>query len=174
MRRPSAVDGWLLDAAARQTRSCCRSSGSASAIGVALVVLAVAAYVLRIQEFNAGRGAGAAAVPAPAPMTACVRSACTPTVLLLASTHFLVDGYGNILAPLLPLLIPQLQPVAGRRPGTLQMCFQLANSVAQLGFGHLADRWRPRVLLSPARSLAVSVLPLIGLAPRPCGRSRPC
>ena len=30
------------------------------------------------------------------------------TVLLLAGTHFVVDGYGNILAPLLPLLIPNL------------------------------------------------------------------
>ena len=37
------------------------------------------------------------------------------TVLLLASTHFLVDGYGNILAPLLPLLITNLQSVARRR-----------------------------------------------------------
>ena len=31
-----------------------------------------------------------------------------PTILLLASTHFLVDGFGNMYAPLLPLLIPQL------------------------------------------------------------------
>ena len=31
-----------------------------------------------------------------------------PTVLLMASAHFMVDGYGNIFAPLLPLLIPRL------------------------------------------------------------------
>ena len=32
------------------------------------------------------------------------------TVLLLAGTHFIVDGYGNILAPLLPQLIINLEP----------------------------------------------------------------
>ena len=31
-----------------------------------------------------------------------------PTVVVLASMHFLTDGYGNIYAPLLPLLIPHL------------------------------------------------------------------
>ena len=86
-----------------------------------------------------------------------------PTVLLLASTHFLVDGYGNILAPLLPLLITQLNlSLAGA--GTLQMCFQLANSVSQLAFGHLADRWRPRVLLLVGPVIGIAVLPLVGLA----------
>ena len=69
-----------------------------------------------------------------------------PTVLLLASTHFLVDGFGNMYAPLLPLLIPRLN-LSLAAAGTLAMLYQLANSVAQLGFGHLADRWRPRVLL---------------------------
>ena len=57
-----------------------------------------------------------------------------------------MDGYGNILAPLLPLLISNLN-LSFAAAGTLQMCFQLANSVSQLGFGHIADRWRPRVLL---------------------------
>src|SRR5688572_24071373 len=85
------------------------------------------------------------------------------TVLLLAATHFLVDGYGNILAPLLPLLITQLNlSLAGA--GTLQMCFQLANSVSQLAFGHLADRWRPRVLLLVGPVIGIAVLPLVGLA----------
>ena len=32
-----------------------------------------------------------------------------------ASTHFVVDAYGNMFAPLLPLLIPQLEPVASDR-----------------------------------------------------------
>ena len=87
-----------------------------------------------------------------------------PTILLLASTHFLVDGYGNIYAPLLPLLIPQLN-LSLAAAGTLQMCFQMANSVAQLGFGHLADRWRPRALLVAGPLVAVTVLSLVGLAP---------
>jgi FSR family fosmidomycin resistance protein-like MFS transporter len=86
------------------------------------------------------------------------------TVLVMASTHFLVDGYGNILTPLLPLLITNLHlSLAGA--GTLQMCFQLANSVAQLGFGHIADRSNPRILLVAGPILAVAMLPLVGLAP---------
>jgi MFS transporter, FSR family, fosmidomycin resistance protein len=86
------------------------------------------------------------------------------TVVVLASVHFLVDGYGNVLTPLLPLLITNLNlSLAGA--GTLQMCFQLANSVAQLGFGHVADRRNPRILLIGGPLLAVSTLPLVGLAP---------
>ena len=85
-----------------------------------------------------------------------------PTVLLLASTHFLVDGYGNIYAPLLPLLIPHLN-LSLAAAGTLQMCFQMANSVSQLGFGHIADRWRPRVLVIVGPFVAVTILSLIGL-----------
>lgn len=86
-----------------------------------------------------------------------------PTVVLLASTHFLVDGYGNIYAPLLPLLIPRLG-LSLAAAGVLQMCFQMANSVAQLGFGHVADRWRPRVLVVVGPLCAVTLLSLIGLA----------
>jgi len=88
------------------------------------------------------------------------------TVLLMAGTHFLVDGYGNILAPLLPLLITNLH-LSLAAAGTLQMCFQLANSVSQLGFGHIADRWRPRVLLLAGPVLCVTAITLIGLAPNP-------
>ena len=88
-----------------------------------------------------------------------------PTVLLLAGTHFLVDGFSNIYAPLLPLLIPHLD-LSLAAAGTLQMCFQMANSVAQLGFGHIADRWRPRALLLAGPVVAVT-LALIGLAPTP-------
>jgi MFS transporter, FSR family, fosmidomycin resistance protein len=87
-----------------------------------------------------------------------------PTVLVLAGTHFLVDGFGNILAPLLPLLILNLN-LSLAAAGTLQMCFQLANSVAQLGFGHIADRWRPWLLLVAGPVLCVSTITLIGLAP---------
>ena len=86
-----------------------------------------------------------------------------PTVLLLASTHFLVDGFSNIYAPLLPLLIPELN-LSLAAAGTLQMCFQMANSVAQLGFGHIADRWRPRALLLVGPIVTVTLLPFLGLA----------
>ncbi|HEU4686727.1 MAG TPA: MFS transporter, partial [Vicinamibacterales bacterium] len=89
-----------------------------------------------------------------------------PTVLVLAGTHFIVDGFGNILAPLLPLLILNLN-LSLAAAGTLQMCFQLANSVAQLGFGHIADRWRPRLLLLAGPILCVTTITLIGLAPDP-------
>jgi FSR family fosmidomycin resistance protein-like MFS transporter len=84
------------------------------------------------------------------------------TVVLLAATHFVVDGYGNILAPLLPLLIPRLQ-LSLAAAGTLQMLYQMAASVSQLGFGHIADRWRPRVLLLAGPLVGVGLLPLIGL-----------
>jgi len=89
-----------------------------------------------------------------------------PTVVVLAATHFIVDGFGNILAPLLPLLIVNLN-LSLAAAGTLQMCFQLANSVAQLGFGHIADRWRPRLLLLAGPVLCVTTITLIGLAPDP-------
>ena len=71
----------------------------------------------------------------------------------------MVDGYGNIYAPLLPLLIPRLG-LSLAAAGTLTMLFQLAASVAQVGFGHVADRWRPRVLVTVGPVVAVSVLSL--------------
>ena len=77
-----------------------------------------------------------------------------------------MDGYGNILAPLLPLLITEMN-LSLAAAGTLQTCFQLAASVAQLGFGHVADRWRPRLLLLAGPVIAVTVLATIGLAPNP-------
>jgi MFS transporter, FSR family, fosmidomycin resistance protein len=86
-----------------------------------------------------------------------------PTVIVLAATHFVVDGFGNIFAPLLPVLIPRLG-LSLAAAGTLQMLYLMANSVSQLGFGHLADRWRPRVLLMLGPLLAVSVVTLIGFA----------
>jgi hypothetical protein len=47
----------------------------------------------------------------------------------MASAHVMVDGYGNIYAPLLPLLIPKLG-LTLFAAGTLTMCFQLAASVS--------------------------------------------
>jgi MFS transporter, FSR family, fosmidomycin resistance protein len=75
----------------------------------------------------------------------------------------MVDGYGNIYAPLLPLLIPRLD-LSLAAAGTLTMLFQLAASVAQVGFGRLADRWRPRLLVMAGPVVAIAVLSLIGLS----------
>ena len=87
-----------------------------------------------------------------------------PTVLLMASAHFMVDGYGNIYAPLLPLLIPKLHLTLAAA-GTLTMLYQMAASVAQVGFGHIADRWRPRLLVMAGPVVAVMVLSFVGVAP---------
>jgi FSR family fosmidomycin resistance protein-like MFS transporter len=81
----------------------------------------------------------------------------------MASAHMMVDGYGNIYAPLLPLLIPRLD-LSLAAAGTLTMLFQIAASVAQVGFGWLADRWRPRLLVMIGPVVSVTVLSLIGLA----------
>ena len=84
----------------------------------------------------------------------------------MASAHVMVDGYGNIYAPLLPLLIPKLG-LSLAAAGTLTMCFQMAASVAQIGFGRLADRWRPRLLVMAGPIISVSVLSFIGVATTP-------
>ena len=86
-----------------------------------------------------------------------------PSIWKVASTHVVVDAYTNIYAPMLPLLMPALG-LSYVAAGTLAMCFQMANSVAQLGFGALADRWRPRALVVAGPLLAVVVLSLVGLA----------
>jgi MFS transporter, FSR family, fosmidomycin resistance protein len=80
-----------------------------------------------------------------------------------ASTHFVIDAYGNMFAPLLPLLIPRLG-LSLQTVGLLAMLYQLASSVSQLGFGALADRWRPRVLLIGGPLLSVVVLSGLGAA----------
>jgi FSR family fosmidomycin resistance protein-like MFS transporter len=84
----------------------------------------------------------------------------------MASAHVMVDGYGNIYAPLLPLLIPKLG-LSLAAAGTLTMLFQLSASVAQIGFGRLADRWHPRVLVMTGPVVSVTVLSLLGLATTP-------
>jgi FSR family fosmidomycin resistance protein-like MFS transporter len=83
------------------------------------------------------------------------------TVLFVASVHFIVDGYGNIFAPLLPLLIPRLG-LSFAAVGTLTMLFQLSASVSQVAFGHLADRWRPRLLLMTGPLVSVGILSFVG------------
>jgi FSR family fosmidomycin resistance protein-like MFS transporter len=86
-----------------------------------------------------------------------------PAIWATASTHFVADAYGNMYAPLLPLLIPRLD-LSLQTIGVLAMIYQLASSVSQLGFGTLADRWRPRVLLMGGPVLSVLVLSAIGSA----------
>jgi FSR family fosmidomycin resistance protein-like MFS transporter len=88
------------------------------------------------------------------------------TIVAIASTHFLVDGFGNVYAPLLPLLIPRLD-LSLTAAGVLATCFQIASSVSQLAFGQLADRWRPRLLLIVGPFVSVVVLGLVGLATSP-------
>lgn len=85
-----------------------------------------------------------------------------PAIVAAASTHFIVDGYTNIYAPLLPLLIPRLG-LSLTMAGALAMALQMATSVSQLGFGALADRWRPRVLLVAGPLLSVLVMSVIGM-----------
>ena len=66
-------------------------------------------------------------------------------------------------SPLLPMLIPRLG-LSLHAIGVLAMCYQLASSVSQLGFGALADRWRPRVLLIGGPLVSVLVLSAVGSA----------
>jgi FSR family fosmidomycin resistance protein-like MFS transporter len=87
-------------------------------------------------------------------------------VLALSGTHLVNDVFSNIYAPLLPLFIPRLGlSLAGA--GTIAMAIQLAGSVAQLVFGPLADRWRPRVLAVAGPIVAVVGLSFAGLATSP-------
>jgi FSR family fosmidomycin resistance protein-like MFS transporter len=94
------------------------------------------------------------------------KSGVNPAVYRLASAHCVSDAYSNLYAPLLPALIPRLG-LSLTAAGTIAMLFQLAASFSQLGFGHLADRWRPRVLLVAGPLVSVTVLSLIGTAGTP-------
>jgi FSR family fosmidomycin resistance protein-like MFS transporter len=91
------------------------------------------------------------------------RPAVHPTILLMSAAHLMVDGYGNIYAPLLPVLIPRLGLTLAAA-GTLTMLFQIAASVAQVGFGHVADRWRPRTLIRTGPVVSIALLSLVGIA----------
>ena len=94
------------------------------------------------------------------------QSEINPAVYRLASAHFVSDAYSNLYAPLLPALIPRLG-LSLAAAGMMAMLFQLAASLSQVGFGHLADRWRPRVLLMAGPLASVTVLSLIGTAGTP-------
>jgi MFS transporter, FSR family, fosmidomycin resistance protein len=88
------------------------------------------------------------------------------TVLVLSGTHMVNDVFTNIYAPLLPLFIPRLG-LSLTAAGTIAAAIQIAGSIAQLVFGPLADRWRPKVLAVAGPLVAVSVLSLAGLATSP-------
>lgn len=92
-----------------------------------------------------------------------VRPSLNPAVFRMASAHFIADAYSNLYVPLLPVLIARLD-ISLATAGTMVMLYQIATSVSQVGFGPLADRWHPRVLLVAGPLLSVSVLSLIGLA----------
>jgi FSR family fosmidomycin resistance protein-like MFS transporter len=91
------------------------------------------------------------------------RTGIDKAVYRFAGAHFVSDAYSNIYPPLLPVLIPRLG-LSLAAAGTLAMLFQLAASVSQLVFGHLADRWRPRLLLVAGPFVSVAVLSLVGVA----------
>lgn len=86
-----------------------------------------------------------------------------PAILATASTHMVVDAYANMYTPLLPLLIPRLG-LSLTMAGALAMALQMASSMSQLGFGTIADRWRPRVLLLAGPLLCVVIMSLVGVA----------
>ena len=88
------------------------------------------------------------------------------TVLVMSATHGVNDIFTNIYAPLLPLFIPLLG-LSLTAAGTIAAAIQIAGSIAQLVFGPLADRWRPKVLAVAGPLVAVSVMSLAGLATSP-------
>ncbi len=81
----------------------------------------------------------------------------------LASTHFVLDGYANVYAPLLPLLIPKLG-LSLAAAGAFASLSHLAGSVSQLVFGHLSDRFRPRRFVLAGPVLAVAAYSFVGAA----------
>jgi FSR family fosmidomycin resistance protein-like MFS transporter len=87
-------------------------------------------------------------------------------VLVLSATHGVNDVFTNIYAPLLPLFILRLG-LSLTAAGTIAAAIQIAGSIAQLVFGPLADRWRPKVLAVAGPIVAVSVMSLAGLATSP-------
>jgi MFS transporter, FSR family, fosmidomycin resistance protein len=88
------------------------------------------------------------------------------TVLALSGTHGVNDVFMNIYAPLLPLFIPRLG-MSLTEAGTIAAAIQIAGSLAQLVFGPLADRWRPRMLAVAGPLVAVGVTSMAGLATSP-------
>jgi MFS transporter, FSR family, fosmidomycin resistance protein len=89
-----------------------------------------------------------------------------PAVFALSGMHLVNDIFGNIYAPLLPIFILRLD-LSLATAGVLAMALQVAGSIAQLVFGPLADRWRPRLLAVTGPVVTVVALSLAGLATSP-------
>ena len=151
------------------TRSCRRSIRLGAAIGAALVVLAPRRTCCASASSDAGVALVTRRFVDESADDASVRSGCTRRSCCWRARTSSSTATATSYAPLLPLLIPQLN-LSLAAAGTLQMCFQMANSVSQLGFGHLADRWRPRVLLIAGPFVAVSD----AVAHRPGAERRGC
>ena len=88
------------------------------------------------------------------------------TVLALSATHGVNDVFMNIYAPLLPMFILRMD-LSLTAAGVIAAAIQIAGSIAQLVFGPLADRWRPRMLAVIGPLVAVGVMSLAGLATTP-------
>jgi MFS transporter, FSR family, fosmidomycin resistance protein len=88
------------------------------------------------------------------------------TVLVMSATHGVNDIFMNIYAPLLPIFIPRLG-LSLAAAGAIAALIQIAGSIAQLVFGPLADRWRPKVLAVAGPIVAVTFMSLAGLATTP-------
>lgn len=84
-------------------------------------------------------------------------------VWALSAAHLINDTFANIYAPLLPVFIPALG-LSLAAAGAIAMAYQVANSVAQMVFGPLADRWRKRAFVIGGPFVAVAVLSLAGVA----------
>ena len=91
-------------------------------------------------------------------------------MLLMASAHFMVDGYGNIYAPLLPLLIPKLH-LSLAAAGTLTMLYP-DGGVGRAGRLRAHRRsLAPAALVMAGPVVAVTILSFVGVAPNvPCSR----
>ncbi len=87
-------------------------------------------------------------------------------VLALSGTHGVNDVFMNMYAPLLPVFISTLG-LSLTAAGIIAAAIQIAGSIAQLVFGPLADRWRPRMLAVVGPLVAVGVTSLAGLATTP-------
>lgn len=77
--------------------------------------------------------------------------------------HFTVDGYGNFLPPLLPLLVPTLG-LSLLAVGSLASILGLSTSLIQPLFGLWADRIGGRWMVAASTLLAGVFLSLMGLA----------
>src|SRR5689334_613943 len=82
-------------------------------------------------------------------------------LLALIAAHFLVDTVASVINPLWPTLQEQTQSGDAEFLWPL-ICWNLATSVTQIGFGLLGDRSRGRWLVWVGPAVAVCCLSLLG------------